>query len=120
MKFSRLLREGKLFWPHKIYVGDGELQEEDGVYFPTLSDAWNKAEELENNLNEWHELMSWAIFCGAHKLACEALKLGGVEYIYIKDIDHNYVQTQFSESLLGIHSGWTKQTRTQYVNDYNS
>jgi len=111
MKFSRILKETRLIWASKINITDGTLSEEGG-YFPQLSAEWDLAEERVSSLNEFNELMVWAIFCGLHKLAIETLKSGGNE-ISIKNIDLPYVEHKFAESL----KNYERALRNSYVND---
>lgn len=111
MKFSRILKETRLIWASKINITDGTLSEEGG-YFPQLSAEWDLAEKRVSSLNEFNELMVWAIFCGLHKLAIETLKSGGNE-ISIRNIDHRYVEHKFAESL----KNYERALRNSYVND---
>ena len=114
MKFSRIFKETKLIWASKINVADGKLSKEGG-YFPQLSFEWDLAEKRASSLNEFNELMVWAIFCGLHKLAIETLKSGGNE-ISIKKIDRRYVEYKFFESLKNSE----RALRNSYVNDLKS
>ncbi|CAM4419945.1 hypothetical protein [Pseudoalteromonas ostreae] len=111
MKFSRIFKETKLIWASKINIADGTLSET-GDYFPQLSSEWDLAQERVTSLNEFNDLMVWAIFCGLHKLAIETLKAGGTE-IYIKNINRGYVEFKFSESL----KNYEKRLRNSYIND---
>jgi len=120
MKFSRLFKEGILFWPCEIDISDGELIGDEGGYFPLFNKASDEADKRAESINDWHEVMSWAISCGLHKLACEKLKKNDKSPIIISEIDRIYVQSKFSESLFGEHSDWPKQIRRQYVNDLKS
>lgn len=119
MKFSRLLRESQLFWPSSINISDGELKGSDGGYFPTLSKEWNLAEERQQKINEWHDIMSWPIFCGFHKLACEKLKRNDIPLMYFNEIDFDYVESKLLESLNATYPSWSKYMRIQYRNNKN-
>jgi hypothetical protein len=120
MKFRRLLHESKLFWPSEIVISDGKLHDNGGGYFPTLSGVWERAEETQQNLNDWHNLMCWAIFCGYHKLACERLKGDDLTPLQFQNIDFQYVERKLLESLMGSDPSWPKQMRSQYRNDKHS
>ncbi|MEL0633997.1 hypothetical protein V6237_14530 [Pseudoalteromonas carrageenovora] len=111
MKFSRIFKETKLIWASKINITGGTLSE-NGGYFAQLSAEWDLAEERASSLNQFNELMVWAIFCGLHKLAIETLKLGGNE-VSIKNVDRFYVQYKFAESL----KNYERALKNSYVND---
>lgn len=117
MKFSRLFKESQLFWPAEIPIDDGYFQGDDGGFFPTLSAVWDKSEKLQSQINEWHGLMSWAIFCGLHKAACEHLKNGDLSPVRLVEIDRVYVESKISEAFKSVYPSWSKQMKTQYVND---
>lgn len=120
MKFTRLFKESKLFWPAEISISDGQLRSEGRGLFPTLNAAWNKAEGSQSKVNEWHELMSWAIFCGFHKAACEHLKNKDFSPVKFSELDRNYIESKLSESLKSVYPSWPKQMRSQYINNVNS
>lgn len=120
MKFSRLYKESKLFWPTEIPIDDGELLKGDGGYFPTLSKILRKTEESQNKINNWHQLMSWAIFCGFHKKAVTHLKNGNLSPVKFSELDQSYVESKVSESLRTVYPSWPRHMKAQYVNNAKS
>ena len=84
-------------WPTQIDITDGILSGTGGN-FSKLGAAWDLAEERVKSLNEFNDLMVWAIYCGLHKLAMETLKSGDTE-IKINNINLKYVEYKFWESL---------------------
>lgn len=120
MKFSRLYNESKLFWPSEIPIEDGELREGNGGYFPSLSLTWQKAESAQHKINDWHEIMSWVIFCGFYKAACEHLKSGNLSPVKISELDQPYMATRVIESLSIPYGSWPKYMRGQFKNDTTS
>jgi hypothetical protein len=122
MKFHRLIRESKLFWPSEILISDGSAKNENEGFFPTLNKVWNNAEFKQERINSWHEIMSWAIFCSFHKLACQKVILNDLSPIKFNDIDMSFVEIKFIESLYSQNSGklnWPKQIRRQYKRHYS-
>ncbi|NGN99366.1 hypothetical protein G5S52_17440 [Grimontia sp. S25] len=116
MKFSRIYKETRLIWKRSIDISDGELFEDDSGMFPSLSSAWNEAEEQTQNWSEWHQLMVWCVFCGYHKLARVAFENGKTS-ISFDDIDKNYVQSRYKENLFSNDAGYGRQMRRAYIND---
>jgi|SRR5690606_26359044 len=116
MKFSRVFKETKLLWPKEIFVGDGELRDGGGGYFPTLSKKWDEAEARAEKWSEWHQLMVWSIFGGYHRLACEALAKGA-ETVHFDQISKRYVEKKFRDNLFSNSAGYGRQMRRAYVND---
>ena len=120
MKFSRIYRETKLFWPSSVLINDGELRSSGGGYFPSLSKAWDKAEESAEKWSEWHQLMVWAIFGGFHSLAIREFEKGSLR-IMKKDIDCRYIEEKFAENLFtDTQPGYPRQMRRAYKNDLKS
>ena len=120
MKFSRLFKESTLFWPAEIAISDGQLRSDGGGYFPTLNAVWAKVEEAQSQINDWHDLMSWAMFCGFHKAACEHLKNGDLTPVKIAEVSRTYVESIICESLMSVYPSWPKQMRSQYRNNLKS
>jgi hypothetical protein len=114
VKFSRLLKESRLFWPSEVDISDGVIQEGGKASFGNLSEVWNKAEESQSRINEWHTLMSWAVFCGFHRAAQERLSNGDLSPLKFSDIDRHYVALKVSESLKMVYPSYPKQMRSQY------
>ena len=111
MKFSRIFKKSKLMWPTQIDITGGKLTDTGGN-FAQLNAAWDLAEKRVTSLNEYNDLMVWAIFCGLHKLAKETLKSGGTE-ININKINLKYVEFKFWESL----KHQPKCIKNVYIND---
>lgn len=120
MKFSRLFKESKLFWPAEIRIDDGKLRSEGGGSFPSLSKVWDEAEFAQSSINEWHSLMSWVIFCGFHKEACNKLAGGDTSPVKLAELEKQYMASKYSESLKIVYPSWPKQMRSQYVDDTRS
>ena len=124
MKFHRLIKESKLFWPTEIIISDGCIDSDNSGYFPTLNVIWNFAEKNQDKINPWHEIMSWAIYCGFHKLACERINDKNPT-IYFHDLDFKYVELKFTESLYMQNRknksplNYPKQIRRQYRRHYS-
>ena len=117
MKFSRVYKESKLFWPSTVFVGDGELREGGGGFFPTLSEVWRNAELSGEKWSEWHQLMVWAIFGGYHDLAIQALKEGKT-HIHKKDLNAKSIEKTFSENLFTPTAPcYPRQMKRAYKND---
>ncbi len=114
MKFSRLLKESRLFWPSEIDISDGVLQAEGRASFPNLFEIWSKTEESQAQINEWHALMSWAVFCGFHRAASEHLSREDLSPVKFFEIDRKYVALKVYESLKAVYPSYPKQMRSQY------
>ena len=117
MKFSRLFKESRLFWPSEIIISDGELRKGGGGFFPTLNRVWDEVEEVQSKINEWHNIMSWAMFCGFHKAACQRLQDGDLSPVKYSEIDRRYIESKMSENLKVVYPSYPKYMRSQYVND---
>lgn len=117
MKFSRLLKESRLYWPSQVSIEDGELKDNGGGFFPTLSKTWDRSELLQNEVNEWHSLMSWVIFCGFHRAACESLRSGSTNPVRYSDLNRQYMQGRLQESLQATYPSWPKHMRSQFRAD---
>ena len=120
MKFSRLLRESRLFWPHEIRIDDGGVEKGGGGYFPTLSAIWDDVEVRQNEINEWHSLMSWIVFCGFYKAACERKKAGNAKTVRFSELDQKYMATKLAENLKAVYPSFPRQMRSQYIDDTKS
>ncbi|WP_226645332.1 hypothetical protein [Microbulbifer variabilis] len=120
MKFSRLIKESRLFWPREISISDGELIGEGRGTFPTLLSTWDRVEKLQDRVNEWHEIMSYAIFCGFHKQAIEKLTSGAMPVVTFDEIDFKYVGLKVIEHLSQVYPSWPKSMRHQFVHDIHS
>ena len=120
MKFSRLLKESKLFWPSTIRIEDGELRAEGGGFFPTLSKVWGEVEVVQSSINEWHGLMSWVVFSGFHSIACSRLAAGNTTQVMFYELEQSYMAAKFNQNLKVVYPSWPKQMRCQYVDDSRS
>ena len=120
MKFSRLLKEGRLFWPSEVRIDDGELRDGGGGYFPTLSKIWDDVEATQSKINEWHNLMSWIVFCGFHKAACERRSSGAASPVKFSELDRRYMASGFAENLHVTYPSLPRHMRSQYVDDTKS
>jgi len=120
MKFSRLIKESRLFWPQEISIVDGELLGENSGNFPTLSSTWDRVEQLQDKVNEWHEIMSYVIFCGFHKQAVDKLTNGDSSAVKFNEINFHYVNLRLQEHLSQVYPSWPRAMRNQYVGDVYS
>ena len=120
MKFSRLFKESSLFWPAEIRIDDGESKKGGGAYFQTLSKVWDEVELVQSDINEWHSLMSWIVFCGFHKAACERLSSGNVFPVKFSELDRQYMAERYSENLRVVYPSFPSHMRSQYVDDTHS
>jgi len=117
MKFSRIFKETKLFWPSTIEISDGEQRDDGSAIFPCLVHAWEKAEISAEKWSELHQLMVWAIYGGLHRLAKNEYA-NGASKIEKSNIDVKYVENKFSENLFTkIEPMYPKQYRNIYKND---
>ncbi len=116
MKFSRLIKESRLFWPDEIAISDGVGKKA----FPNLCEVWSASEEHQNEINDWHNIMSWAIFCGFDERARDKIKSDDLSPVKFSEIDLMYVESVFNHNLNVVYPSWPKQMRSQYVNDINS
>lgn len=68
MKFNDLYLKTILYFPIEIDISDGKyIEDTDGFYFGSLSNAWNMAETRTQN--KWQDLLIWTIFGYLHKKA---------------------------------------------------
>lgn len=72
MKAADLLAEVKTYWPETIDISDGHPTGGTGFSFPTLSLAWDKAEESANETYQLIQLGVWAFFQAAHRFSRSA------------------------------------------------
>jgi hypothetical protein len=123
MKLSRLIRESRLFWPSQVIISDGELGEQGRGYFPTLCGAWDKAELVQSELNDWHDwhdLMSYVIFCAFHKAACEKLSSGNKDPVKFDELDRLYMEKRILDHFRSVYPSWPKHMRNNFINDFKS
>jgi hypothetical protein len=118
MKFSAIFDRAKTFWPEVIDISDGKLTGGDGAHFGQLSSICRDVEVKASLVDSWQEIMSWAIFCGFHKLASARLRSGDKRSVKLSEIDIGYVQERFAQSLYREDSDWPSTMKEQYVNDY--
>ena len=68
MKFNDLYSKTIVYFPNEIDISDGKyIEDSDGYYFGSLSNAWNMAEPRAEN--KWQDLLIWTIFGYLHKKA---------------------------------------------------
>jgi len=118
VKFNVLFNQTAKLWPQRIDIADGELRDDDGVYFPGLNTFWNDAETNGNSIGPWHALMVWAQFCGIHRSACAALRNGDTS-VKFGDIDIQYVKQRLLDSLHSEHGDYGSM-RDEFVDDGES
>jgi hypothetical protein len=93
MKFNDLYLKTIRYFPVEIDISDGEyIEDTNGFYFPSLSNAWNVAEPLAEN--EWQDLFIWTIFGYLHRKArakeSGIMKLSLI--IDIKELEVDYLK----------------------------
>lgn len=115
VKFTALFNQTAKLWPDRIEIADGELRDDDGGYFPTLSKSWNEAETNGNSIGPWHGLMVWAQFCGLHQAACLALR-DGASHVDFDVIDRQFVKQKLLDSLHSEDGGYGSM-RNEFVDD---
>ncbi|MBN58915.1 MAG: hypothetical protein CMI04_14625 [Oceanospirillaceae bacterium] len=120
MKLSRLIRESRLFWPSQVVISDGGLGEQGRGYFPTLCGVWDKAEIGQSKINEWHNLMSYVIFCAFHKAAYEKLSSGNKDPVRFDELDRFYMEKRILDHFRSVYPSWPKYMRNNFVNDFKS
>ena len=119
MKFSRLMRESKLFWPATIRVDDGVEAGSDGARFPQLIIAQEKAEAAQDKINEWHSLINWSINVGFHTIAKRALKNGST-IVHYKDIDQKVVVNHLKGTISSEYNSWPRSIKRSIEFDATS
>ena len=117
MKFSRLRKEGKLYWPSEIDISDGILHENGGARFTKMVEIEERSSDLAMKINEWNHIFSWSIYVGFHHLAKERLKSNQGQTIKYTEIDWAVVESHFFRSLDPSDNQRPRVFRSQYIND---
>lgn len=97
IKFAELLQEGKSLWPESVFIGDGQLLDNEGFVSDSLVNIWDKAEQMQekkypNDL--WHELIVWSIYRTVHRTAIDMYSKGQRSF-NINDIANNEFEIDF-------------------------
>ena len=111
-----MLQEGLKMWPDSIEISDGEILEDDGGYFPSLSEIWNRIEGEEEKKDSLHDLFSWCIFGGFHHLARKEKEKDKSE-AHKADLNLEVIYHQFSESFYKKENGW-REDYPDFIDDY--
>src|SRR5690625_703014 len=114
MKFSRLKRESKLFWPGEVDISDGKLGSEGTVQFPTLAATQERAEKQQCAINEWHSLFNWCVYVGYHAAAKSKLESDHFQSVYYSEIDWKLVEAHLIGTLSQPSSYWPKHMKRQF------
>lgn len=117
MKLTRLIKQSRLFWPREISILDGRLLGEGRGVFATLDATYERVELRQSRVNEWHEIMSYAIYCGFHKRAMEKMASGSASIVRFDDIDFEYVALKVNAHLSQVYPSWPRWMKRQFVND---
>ena len=111
MKLSRLIKESRLFWPKTVITSDAIESGNNGIRFPTLISAQEKAEAEQEKINHWHELVNWAIYVAYHTLAKESYLSGGKMEVNFDDIDRRLVASHIRSTLSNSYHNWPRNIR---------
>ncbi len=114
MKFSRLIRESKLFWPKEIDISDGEIIKKGSARFPTLSEVRERAAENQCLINEWHGLFNWCVFVGYHSAARHKIERGEADIVRLSEIDWDLVESHLLETLNSTENWWPRRFKRQF------
>ena len=117
MEFSTLFEKTLALWPSVVAISDGQLIDERKASFPSITSAWELAEDAAEQLSEWQQLMVWAIFGGLHHQARSAFERGETT-IDVAMVDRVYVERKFSENLFSkTEPGYPVEMKSAYKND---
>ena len=113
MKFTEIYSRAIRYWPEEIFIGDGLAKGESGYSFPTLTNAWNDAEDALDENDQWLSLTTWCMFQAFHSASKQHLKKG-VEILKPKEVTLSEIESRISEQLKS--EGW-EILASQYEDD---
>ena len=100
VKFSELYENVLEHWPETIVVNDNGVPslKAEGHYFPSLSNAWKKAEEGVEAENDWLDIMVWTMFQVFHRQAMESVRRGN-DVIDTRAVCRSEIERRYFENL---------------------
>lgn len=99
MKFQTIYNSAVKLFPKTIDISDGYLLEETGgCMFPSLSKAWEKAENQISD-DEWGNLMIWVIYQFLHNKAKKKLQSRDFSSISINEISLPIIKANYIKAL---------------------
>lgn len=113
MNFRRAVKEAMLFFPSEFAVSIGANGKGNST---DLARAWKLAEDRTSNASVWAELAVWSVGCALFRLAREAGSQGH-KIAHKADIDFNYVEFKFAESLITPNTWFPGDVKRAYQRD---
>ena len=101
-------------WPPEVGIAEASVMSEGGGTFPALTRLADEIDEQTRGESEVLHLMSWAAFCGFHRLAYERYSAGD-RSVRRAEVDRGHVRSKFEESLF-----WEGGHYARYRDDYSA
>jgi hypothetical protein len=86
------------------------------AHSPCLSKAWSSADDLAEGQSDWHNIAVWAVGCAMHRAVQQAAASGN-EVAFKHNIDKQYLEHKFAESLLKPNTWFPRHIKRAYRRD---
>lgn len=116
MNFKRAVREALLLFPSELVISTPSNETKDGARSANLAKAWGRAEDSVSAASVWQQLAVWSVGCALHQLVKEA-GFQGHQLAHKKNIDLQYVEFKFAESLLTPNTWFPGEIKRAYRRD---
>ena len=116
MNFKRAMRETLRLFPSVMEVVPNQPGAPSKAHSPGLTQAWSTAEKLAERQSDWHHIAVWAVGCALHR-AVQQAAMSGSKVALKKDIDRQYLEHKFAESLLTPNTWFPRYIKRAYRRD---
>jgi hypothetical protein len=116
MNYKRAIREALRLFPSVMDIVPSQPGAPSKAHSPNLTQAWSTAEDLANGQSDWHQIAVWAVGCALHR-AVQQAAMSGNNVALKTDINRQYLEHKFAESLLTPNTWFPRHIKRAYLRD---